>query len=372
VGLTAHDMSDMGRLAQLAMNPKDRASREEIYLAVASLYRIQGAELNSRERDLTREILRRLTRDVEMAVRIALAERLADDITAPHDLILLLVDDAIEVARPLILRSPLLSERDMLSVVAKAGEAHQEAVAGRSHITEPVTDMLVQSPSESVLVALVRNATAKISDAAYRTLVERSRALIGLQEPLLQRSDLPVELAHCMSAFVSDALKTYIQTNYKMTPKRIEAALTGATEVLNRMPGALSDAPADSAQKLIEKLAVSGQLKAGFLMRVLSQGQIDLFELAFAHMIDVDLARFRHMFYDGGVRIVALACRAGGIDKAAFPTVFNLSRKARHRTESLGRLQINEAEDVFGFYTRPTAMGELRTLAAEIRLPLPT
>ena len=50
MGLTAQDMSDMGRLAQLAMNPKDGASREEIYLAVASLYRVQGTGLNNRER----------------------------------------------------------------------------------------------------------------------------------------------------------------------------------------------------------------------------------------------------------------------------------------------------------------------------------
>lgn len=365
MGLTAHDMSDMGRLAQLAMNPKDRASREEIYLAVASLYRIQGAELNSRERDLTREILRRLTRDVEMAVRIALAERLADDITAPHDLILLLVDDAIEVARPLILRSPLLSERDMQEVIAKAGVPHQEAVAGRPHIGMPVTDALARCPSESVLVALVRNATAKISESAYQALVERSRALTGLQEPLLKRADLPVALAHRMTAWVSDALKAYIQTNYRMTSARIDTALAEASEALHRAPGAPSNTPADSAHKLIEKLAASGQLKAGFLMRVLSQGQIDLFELAFARLLEVDLSRFRSLFYDGGVRIVALACRAGGIDKAAFPTVFNLSRQARHRTEGLGRLQINEAEEVFSGFTRPSALAELRGLASQ-------
>ena len=364
MGLTAHDMSDMGRLAQLAMNPKDRASREEIYLAVASLYRIQGAELNSRERDLTREILRRLTRDVEMAVRIALAERLADDITAPHDLILLLVDDAIEVARPLILRSHLLTERDMQNVIAKGAVGHQEAVAGRSNIGIPVTDALAQCKSESVLVALVRNATAKISDAAYQALVERSRAMTGLQEPLLKRADLPVELAHRMSAWVSEALKAYISANYKIAPARIETALAEAAEALHHPPGTLTDPPADSQQKLIEKLAVSGQLKAGFLMRVLSQGQIDLFELAFARLLEVDISRFRLMFYDGGVRMVALACRAGGIDKAAFPTVFNLSRQARHRAETLGRPQINEAEEVFSGFTRPSALAELRGLHA--------
>ena len=52
----------MGRLAQLAVNPQG-TSREEIYLAVASLYRVQGTGLNNRERELMREILRRLTRD---------------------------------------------------------------------------------------------------------------------------------------------------------------------------------------------------------------------------------------------------------------------------------------------------------------------
>src|SRR6201985_2965387 len=142
VGLTAHDMSDMGRLAQLAMNPGAGTSREEIYLAVASLYRIQGTGLNQRERELMREILRRLARDVEMAIRIALAQRLAEDTTAPHDLITLLVDDTIEVARPLILNSPLLTEADVLKMIAESGIGHQEAVAGRPNIGIPVTDAL--------------------------------------------------------------------------------------------------------------------------------------------------------------------------------------------------------------------------------------
>src|ERR1700753_3328859 len=145
-------MSDMGRLAQLAVNPGVTASREEIYLAVASLYRVQRAGLNDRERELMREILRRLTRDVEMAIRIALAERLADDASAPHDLILLLGDDSIEVARPLILRSPLLTEKTALRLVAEASVGHQEAVAGRAHISIPVTEALVQCEAESVLV----------------------------------------------------------------------------------------------------------------------------------------------------------------------------------------------------------------------------
>ena len=364
MGLTAHDMSDMGRLAQLAFSPQNGASREEIYLAVASLYRIQGAGLNSRERDLMREILRRLTRDVEMAIRIALAQRLADDTNAPHDLILLLVDDSIEVARPLILQSPLLTEADALKLIGGASLPHIEAIAGRPHIGFPVTEALVRSDAESVLVALVRNATAKISEHAYSTLVEKSRAISVLQEPLIRRPDLPSTLATNMCAWVSDALKIYIENNYHLAPKRVDDALSEAAHVLNHQPPSPKDPPADSAQKLIDKLAASGQLKAGFLMRVLSQGQIDLFDLAFAKLLDIELNTFRKFFYQDGVKLVAMACRAAGIDKSVFATVFNLSRQARNKSPTLGRPEMADVESIFNSLSKPAALDALKTAIA--------
>jgi uncharacterized protein (DUF2336 family) len=353
-------MSDMSRLAQLAANPQNGASREEIYLAVASLYRIQGTGLNARERELMREILRRLTRDVEMAIRIALAQRLADDTNAPHDLILMLVDDTIEVARPLILKSPLLTEADALRLIAEASIAHREAIADRPHISEPVTDALVHSGTETVLVSLVRNATAKISTASYRTLVEKSRAIAALQEPLAHRADLPSDLAVRMCDWVSDALKNFIVANYKTKSGPIESSIEHAKASVKSAPPLPKATPEESAQKLIEKLATSGQLKAGFLMRVLSQGQIDLFDLAFSRLLGMALKDFRHIFYEGGPRIVALACRAVGIDRAVFATVFNLSRQAREMHPSLSRVDQAEVEQVFISYTRPSAVLELQ------------
>ena len=360
LGLTAQDMSDMGRLAQLAIHPQNGASREEIYLAVASLYRIQGAGLNQRERELMREILRRLARDVEMAIRIGLAERLADDVTVPHDLILLLVDDTIEVARPLILHSPLLTEADALRLIAEASIAHREALATRPGIGEAVTDALSASNSETVLMALVRNATARISEHGYRTLAEKSRVFTALQEPLVRRPDMPVELANKMCDWVCDALKQFIQNNYQVSGARMDRTLGEATRILNAEPPPPKDPPADSANKLIEKLAASGQLKAGFLMRVLSQGQIDLFDLGFARVLDVDLAGFRKFFYEEGARPVALSCRAAAIDKSVFATVFNLSRQARKMGTTLSRPEMAEIESVFASYTKPAAQEAIK------------
>ena len=362
VGLTAHDMSDMGRLAQLAVNPQG-TSREEIYLAVASLYRIQGSGLNERERALMHEILRRLAKDVEMAIRIALAERLADDTTAPHELILLLADDKIEVARPLLLRSPLLSDDDMLRLIAECSTAHQEAVASRENVGQPVTEVLAHSEHESVLVALVRNATARISVIAYKTLVEKSQSLASLHEPLARRADLPPQLALKMCEWVSDALKTYITQNYRITNERLNSAFEQAETAVKSEPPTPKSPPAQSAQKLIDKLAASGQLKAGFLLRVLHQGHLDLFDLGLAKLVNLPLSELRAKFYQGGPKAVALACRSVGIDRCVFTTVFNLSRQAHNMHTTLTYADMADVDQIFATVARPAALTELANLS---------
>ncbi len=163
-----------------------------------------------------------------------------------------------------------------------------------------------------------------------------------------------------MCEWVSDALKTYIKTNYHMASTAVDAALSDARGVLRSEPPGPKDPPTDSAQKLIEKLAASGQLKAGFLMRVLSQGQVDLFDLAFARLLDMELQLFREIFYERGARLVALACRAAGIDRSVFPTVFNLSRQGRGLSVALTGPDTAAVDQVFVTFTRQTAQDELR------------
>jgi len=361
LGLTARDMNDMGRLAQLAANPQG-TTREEIFLAVASLYRVQGSYLNERERSLMREILRRLAGAVEMTIRIALAERLADDASAPHDLILLLADDKIEVARPLILRSPLLTEADVLHLIAEYGDAHHEAVASRANIGEPVSEALSRSDAEPVLTALVRNVTAKISSNVFETLIEKSRQIAGLQDPLARRGDLPPLLAKKMSAFVSDALKVFIAQNFKIAQDKVNNAVKHADEVLTNEPAAPKAQPGEGAQMLIDKLAASGQLKAGFLLRVLHQQQIDLFDLAFAKLVGLPVAEHRRRFYESGPRAVALACRAVGIDRCVFATVFNLSRQVHSLKPTLTQAEMLEVQAAFASFSKPAALAEFQTL----------
>jgi uncharacterized protein (DUF2336 family) len=360
MALTAQDMSSMGRLAQLAANPQG-VGRDEIYVAIASLFRAQGPHLSERERLLMREILLKLSRDVEMAVRIALAERLADDEDAPADLVLMLCDDRIEVARPVIMRSRKLTDAEILKFIREASPDHQASVAARPNIGEPVTDVLARSETESVLVALVRNATARIGTFAFETLVEKSRALESLHGPLATRRDLPPVLATKMCEWVSDALKTHITANFSANAQKTAATVNEARRVVQTAPAASGPIEGgDPTSRLVDKLHTAGQLKAGFLLRVLHQGQIDLFDLAFARLIGMELNAFRRAFYHHGPRAVALACRSVGIDRAVFATVFNLSRQSRSMPPTISSEQREEVENVFKAFSKTDAIAILQ------------
>jgi uncharacterized protein (DUF2336 family) len=353
---TGAAFDDVTRLIELAAAPQ-LGERADIYQAVASLYRTQGPRLSERERQLMREILRRLTTNVEMGIRIATAETIAADPEAPLDLILFLVNDKIEVARPLILRSHRLSDAELLAFIAEADVARRALCAERPNIGEPVTDVLARSHDEAVLVALVRNVTARIAPQSFELLVEKSRNLRPLQEPLVHRSDLPPVLALKMCDWVSDALKIHL-----IRALHIDAAF--AEESVNRGAQRIQASPsvevAEGSWKLVEKLAIAGQLKPGFLLRVLQQGQLDLFELAFARLLELDYARTKHVLYDGGPRPVAMACRAVGIDRCVFPTVYNLSRQARRIHPLLRPDDRVDAEAVFNSYSKAEALARLQ------------
>ena len=95
-------------------------------------------------------------------------------------------------------------------------------------------------------------------------------------------------------------------------------------------------------------------------MRVLSQGQMDLFDLAFSRLVGLELNRFRKLFYGRNARPVAMACHGAGIDRSVFSTVFSLSRQAHslpYKIEPGVQLGV---EQVFKNMTRQQALDELR------------
>ena len=140
--------------------------------------------------------------------------------------------------------------------------------------------------------------------------------------------------------------------------------LVNTEQARNAVLAPLSLVSETSARKLIDKLAISGQLRASYLIRVLREGQIELFDHGFAMLLQLDVEPMRQALYGQSPRSVALACRAVGIDGAAFRTVFELSRHYRQCGTRLSDTDEQEIRDIFIQVPKGDALQRLRAEAA--------
>ena len=350
------------RLVELANNASQASARaDEIFVAIAGLFDDGTLSFTPQERLLAADILKRLTKNVEMSIRIAVAEKLAGSADAPIELIAMLADDRIEVARLVILRSPVLSDADLLRVIETGSTDHHLAVAERPNLGEAVSAALARSAYEAVVIALLRNRTAKIAATTFDGLADRARSTGSFQEHLIARDDLPQLLAARLYSWVGAGLKANLLKRFPHIETSLARAIDDAQSALRAGEPLTSEI---SAQKLVAKLAASGQLRASFLIRVLNQGQMELFEYGFATLLEMEVTAMRRALYGDDPLKVALACRAVGIDRSVFLTVFNLSRHHRGVTTTLSESDQAEIQAIFSRIPKNDALQKLRSAAA--------
>jgi uncharacterized protein (DUF2336 family) len=339
----------IGKLLGLAQTATAE-SRGELFLSITDLMRDHRRQRTANEDELLLAILKQLTRQVETEVRQALAERLAERDDVPADLILLLANDRIEVARALLLRSPILSEEDLIGLVRATTAMHQNAIAQRPDIGPRLAGTIAEvSPAETLLI-LLANQRAELGELALRRIVDRARNEPELQKPALQRPEMPQDLARRMCAFVSDALLSFISQRFAVDAAAIRDELRKAeTDAHAKLTG--SSGPA----RLVEKLFAAGQLKPAFVMKALAQGQIDLFEHAAARLLGVEQAGLHRILRNGDPLTLAAVCHAAGIDRSAFPTVYQQSETLRGRAGILGLPDRQKSDKLFGETSREDA-----------------
>jgi uncharacterized protein (DUF2336 family) len=335
-------------LLDLALD-KSLESRRMLTATIGDLFTKQDKVLTERERALMSDILRKLIHDCEMAVRRDLAERLAKAPNPPHDLIVALANDDIEVAEPILMSSEVLRDTELIRVIRLRTQQHQLAIAMRRSLSEHVSDALVETGNVDVIKTLLENADAQISEATMEYLAEESRRVDTYQEPLLNRGDLKQELAERMYHWVSAALRSHILENFDIEPSRLDDQLEDVAQAIARDPEQHQAEPDETrpatvlARRLVEKRKVTPD----FLIQVLRQGEIRLFEALFGQMSGLKAPRLQGVLYDSGGEGLAIACRAMEMPKPTFATIFLLSRRGRPGTQFIDPRELSRALLIF-------------------------
>jgi uncharacterized protein (DUF2336 family) len=255
--------------------------------------------------------------DPSPLVRRAMAEVFASSARAPRVVVHALAADQADVALPLIARSPLLSDDDLIERVRDGKPDVQLAIAGRPLVSTAVAVAIAEAGSVEACLALMQNCEASVSLASVEQIVARFGHVADLRENLLARDDLPMSLRQALLSKLSQTLAVFVVERQWLGPEHAEYTAREACE--KATVSLAADTPYDELGDLVRHLRQSGQLTAGMLLRSLLSGNVVLLEEALGELTDLPLERIASLLHDkttGGLRALY---RKAALPELAYP-----------------------------------------------------
>ena len=132
-------------------------------------------------------VLNRLVQDAATRVRGAIADAVKTMPEAPRNLILQLAHDhAVLVSDPILRLSPVLTDADLLAVLATPPHpAAPASVAQRPNLSATLADAVIAHADSRAIRALLTNASATLRDATLDAIVSHAQAGPGARVPSL-------------------------------------------------------------------------------------------------------------------------------------------------------------------------------------------
>jgi uncharacterized protein (DUF2336 family) len=274
-------------------------------------------------------------------------------------LVVALANDEIEVAYPILTESAVLHDIDLIEVIRHRTLKHQLAIAIRESLSETVSDALVETGDSDVIKSLLENASAAISHQTMEYLVEESRRVDAYRNPLVLRHDLDPALAKRLYWWVSAALRNHILESYRIDPTELEETIEGAVADL-MTEEKVDDPPKRKSAEIAERLNAADKITPSLLIQTLRQGEITLFEDLFARLTGLSTVAVRRSIFEPGGEGLAIACKAVGIDKPEFTSIFLLSRSARPGDKTVDPSELSAVVSLFDRIRPHSAIKVLR------------
>lgn len=150
-------------------------------------------------------MLAALAADAAVRVRAVIADCVKAMPEAPRELILQLAQDpALSVCDPVVRLSPLLTDADLLGLLATPPHpAVTTSVASRHGLSATVADAVATQADSAAIRALLSNHSAAIREATLDALIEQAAPHPDWHGPLVQRPALTPRAMQALSGFVA-------------------------------------------------------------------------------------------------------------------------------------------------------------------------
>jgi uncharacterized protein (DUF2336 family) len=255
--------------------------------------------------------------DPSPLVRRALAEALAGSADAPHAIIHALASDHADIAVPVLARSPLLIDAELVDIVASGNGELQTAIASRAPLQSAVAAAIAEVGAVEACLVALENPQAAFVPASFDRLITRFGRIGSVREAMFARADLPMAARHVLMGMLSSLLADFVVDREWMTRGRADQVVRDARDRGTVTIAALGPDP--DTRPLVRHLRMSGQLTAGLVLRVLLSGHVAMFEEVLAELSGLPLARVRALVHARGAAGFRAVYEKAGMPPSVFP-----------------------------------------------------
>lgn len=313
--------STFARLKDLA-GEHSSDKRRELLRSVTDMFLAGGDDKTDSECVLFDEVVGAVVKEMQATVRAELADQLADS-KAPINKTLkrFAMDDDIEVARPILERSEVLTDEDLIEVITNRTQEHMLAITRRQGISEKVSGALVENGTDQVVASLIDNYTAKIGRETMEKVADRAQTSVVLQKPMVRRDDVPLDLLNELVLVVQNDLRNEIMARFDDVPEaKLEAALAKSRREIRKNYGAQTREQKLAVQEL-DRLQRTEPLKLSHLHYYLKDNDIGAFAEALSRLAGIGYHPAMNIYKKRDVDSLALIMKALNAPVLTFATV---------------------------------------------------
>jgi len=317
---------------------------------ITELFLLHAGHYSDDQLNVYGDVLQMLIDKVETSARAELARRLAPVADPPAQTIrTLALDDAIEVAEPVLSQSPALDDDTLCEVASSKGWGHLVAIATRLEVSETVSDKLIASDNKQVLTTLVNNSGAKISNAGFGALVRKSIGDDLLSECVAARKDIPEQHFRELITKASSIVRHRLMVRNPELCEIIQETLPG-----ERSPdvGTEGKPPAPSKDYRTAELVVrSRPLNETSVIEFARRKQFEEVIVAIALLSEFEIGEIERLFLGAWSSPVAVILKAIGFHLSTIDLIYN----ARLGPGEVAHDDLIQSKAEFIALRRPTA-----------------
>jgi uncharacterized protein (DUF2336 family) len=317
---------DHESLRQLASEPSPE-SRTELVRGIAAAF-FAVAQRSANEIILFDDIVDRVLAEVEPLARRELAERIADLTEAPPRTLARLAGDVIEVAEPVLSRSPALCDDQLEPIARTRSQAHLMAIARRKALSERLTDILVDRGNDEVAGTVTDNEGARFSEAGFERLALRASTNVSLLNRLVMRSDLPERIANELVPVMAKSIAEKIAATHLDNELSLRRLINEARELLAERLRAAATCARPLAV-LTDQVARGNMTLSQAVIELANAEEIDGVASLIAKGLRMRSDTVVRNLFLGGEQALMLMCKAAALDTDAFYAILRTRNRQR-------------------------------------------